>query len=53
MFLSLTATSNALVGPSLDVMVTLAQTSVAVIVPKAALMSFSDGLHPRGVDTLV
>src|SRR6187549_3290834 len=37
------------VGPSLDVIVTLAQTSVAVIVPKAALMSLSDGLHPRGV----
>src|SRR5678810_896205 len=34
------------VGPSLDVMVTLAQASVAVTVPKAAFISFSDGLHP-------
>src|SRR5678815_2898178 len=41
------------VGPSLDVMVTLAQASVAVTVPKAAFISFSDGLHPRGVGTLV
>src|SRR6187431_2424446 len=40
------------VGPSLEVIVTLAQTSVAVIVPKAPSISAADGLHPRGVGKL-
>ena len=40
------------VEPSLEVMVTLAQASVAVIVPKAASISLADGLHPRSAGAL-
>jgi len=36
-----------IIGPSLEVIVILAQASVAVTVPKAALIDSADGLHPR------